>query len=191
MARFDLFLPKLLRFEGGYLNDPDDPGGETNKGITMATFRACSRQLLGIEPTSQNLRSLTDVQAGVIYKAWYWDRVCGDAISLQDLAEIVCDFQVNAGARAVFLLQHVLNGMGAHVAEDGVMGQATLLALAGLSQEEVYRRYKLGRIAYYQNLVAERPALRKYLAGWLNRVAAFPDLAPTAAVAAEVPGGQA
>ena len=45
MASFDLFLPIVLRFEGGYVDDPTDPGGETNKGITMATFQQCSHEV--------------------------------------------------------------------------------------------------------------------------------------------------
>jgi lysozyme family protein len=73
MANFDLFLPLLLEFEGGYVDDPEDPGGETNKGVTMAVFRECSLELLGIDPTSDALKALTDAQAGIIYKARYWN----------------------------------------------------------------------------------------------------------------------
>ena len=85
MASFDLFLPMLLRFEGGYVNDPSDPGGETNKGITMATFRQCSHELLGLDPTSENLQSLTDAQAGIVYRALYWDKMSGDDVQLQEV----------------------------------------------------------------------------------------------------------
>ncbi|HTN52453.1 MAG TPA: glycosyl hydrolase 108 family protein [Anaeromyxobacter sp.] len=175
MAKFEQFLPMLLRFEGGYVDDPDDPGGETNKGVTLAVFQECSRELLGIEPTAENLRNLTDAQAGAIYKARYWDRMHGDDFALQDLANIVCDFYVNAGARATELLQHVMNGMGTAVAEDGAIGPGTLQALAGLPQDEVYRRYKQARVAYYTQLAQARPTLAKFLGGWLNRVDAFPD----------------
>jgi len=175
MASFDQFLPILLKFENGYVDDPDDPGGETNKGVTMATFQECSHALLGIDPTSDNLKNLTDAQAGIIYRALYWDKMQGDAFALQGLANIVCDFYVNAGTRATALLQHILNDMGAHVVEDGAIGPATLQALGGLKQDEVYRRYKQGRIAYYQRLVQQKPTLAKYLHGWLNRANAFPD----------------
>jgi len=109
MASFDLFLPILLRFEGGFVDDPSDPGGETTKGVTMATFRNCSHELLGIDPTSENLRALTDAQAGIIYRSLYWDKMSGDTFQLQDLANIVCDFYVNAGTHATILLQQIVN----------------------------------------------------------------------------------
>lgn len=173
MASFDIFLPMLLRFEGGYVDDPDDPGGETNKGVTMATFQNCSHELLGIDPTSDNLKALTDAQAGIIYKALYWNKIQGDAIALQDLANIVCDFFVNAGSHATKLLQNVMVQMGASVSVDGVIGPGSIQALNSLPQLEVYRRYKQGRIAYYQGLAQKFP---KFLKGWLNRVNAFPDL---------------
>lgn len=173
MASFDIFLPILLRFEGGYVDDPDDPGGETNKGVTMATFCQCSHQLLGIEPTSQNLQALTDAQAGIIYRALYWDKMSGDDFQLQDLANIVCDFYVNAGTHATVLLQRILNSMGAHVVEDGSIGPASMQALNGLDQVAVYRQYKQGRISYYQSLGQRFP---RFLQGWLNRTNAFPNL---------------
>jgi lysozyme family protein len=173
MAAFDLFLPMLLRFEGGYVDNPSDPGGETNKGVTMATFCQCSHELLGVDPTSQNLQSLTDAQAGIIYRALYWDKMCGDDIQLQDLANIACDFYVNAGTHATILLQRILNGMGAQVVEDGSIGPASIQALNALNQTEVYRQYKQGRSSYYQNLGQRFP---QFLQGWLNRVDAFPSL---------------
>ena len=173
MADFDVFLPIVLRFEGGYVDDPTDPGGETNKGITMATFQQCSHDLLGLDPTSDQLKALTDAQAGLIYKALYWNKVQGDALVSQDLANIVCDFFVNSGTHATKLLQHVLNNMGANLVEDGALGAASLQALAGLDQVQVYRQYKAGRIAYYQGLGQRFP---QFLKGWLNRVNCFPDL---------------
>ncbi|OCG94277.1 N-acetylmuramidase, partial [Xanthomonas euvesicatoria] len=92
MADFNAFFPTLLKHEGGFVNDPVDPGGATNKGITLSTFKACAQNLLGIEPSLANLRALTDAQAGVIYKAQYWDRLRADQIALQPLANIVFDF---------------------------------------------------------------------------------------------------
>jgi lysozyme family protein len=178
MASFDAFFPTLLKHEGGFVNDPADPGGATNKGITIATFRSCAKQRLGIEPTLDNLKALTDAQAGKIYKPLYWDKVRGDDIELQELADIVFDFQVNAGDSASKLLQKVLNDLGARppLAVDGAIGPATMAALKSVDPAEVFRRYKQGRIDYYQDLVARRPALGKFLKGWLIRVDSFPAL---------------
>lgn len=172
MASFDLFLPLLLKFEGGYVDDPTDPGGETNKGITMATFQQCAHELLGVDPTSDNLKALTNGQAGIIYNALYWSKIQGNAFVSQDLANIVCDFFVNSGTNATKLLQHVLNNMGAQIVEDGTIGAASLQAMLRFNQVQVYTNYKQGRIAYYQALGARFP---QFLKGWLNRVNSFPD----------------
>jgi len=178
MASFDAFFPTLLKHEGGFVNDPADPGGATNKGITLATFQSSAKQYLGIDPTLGNLKTLTDAQAGEIYKPLYWDKVRGDDIELQELADIVFDFQVNAGGSASKLLQRVLNELGTQppVAVDGDIGPGTMAALNRMDQRAIYRRYKQGRIDYYQDLVAKRPALGKFLNGWLKRVNSFPDL---------------
>ncbi len=178
MARFDLFLPTLLRLEGGAVEDPAGPGGATCKGITLQTFRAFGRQLLGVDPTPDNLRRLTDAQAGTIYKTLYWDRLRADEIDLQPLAEILVDFHVNAGSNAVKLLQRVLNDLGAQplLSVDGVMGTDTRRALPQMDPTLVYRHYRQGRSAYYEDLVRQRPGLQRLLKGWLDRVATFPDL---------------
>jgi lysozyme family protein len=178
MATFDVFLPMLLQFEGGFVDDRDDPGGATNKGITLKTFRTCATSLLGITPTLSNLRALTDEQAGTIYRALYWNKVHGDEIALQDLANIICDFYVNAGANAVKVLQNVLNDLGAQLAVDGVIGPACLRALAAANQPELYTRFKQSRIKYYEDLAQAQPSLAKFLNGWLNRVNSFPDIQP-------------
>ncbi len=176
MADFAVFLPMVLKCEGGFVEHPADPGGATNKGITLQTFSGCARKLLDLEPTLENLRNLTDGQAGVIYRELYWNAVHGAEIALQDLANIVCDFYVNAGSNATKLLQRIMNELGAGIEVDGFIGPASTRALAALDQTEVYRRYKTGRVAYYRDLAREHPDLSQFLKGWLNRVNSFPDL---------------
>jgi lysozyme family protein len=173
MASFDLVLPIILKNEGGYVDDPTDPGGETNKGITMKTFQQCSHALLGVDPTSANLKALTDAQAGIIYKTNYWNPIQGDAYPSQDLANIVCDFYVNSGTHATSLLQRVLNSLGASLTVDGSIGPATIQALATIPGDQIYRAYKQGRIAYYTELGQRYP---QFLKGWLRRVNEFPDV---------------
>ena len=177
MANLHEYFPRLLAFEGGYVNDPADPGGATNKGVTLGSFTRYAKPLLGIEPTLDNLRALTDDQAFAIYKSVYWDALHGDEIEDQPLAEILFDFYVNAGGPAVRLLQQELNGLGAKpaVAVDGVFGPGTLHAVQAADAIELYGRYKVGRRAYYEDLATRRPSLAKFLKGWLRRVDSFPD----------------
>ncbi len=178
MANFQSYLPILLRFEGGFVDDPADPGGATNKGITQQTFHANARQLLGVEPTLENLKNLSDAQAGTLYKALYWDRARGDEIDLQPLADLLVDFYVNAGGNAFRVLQQVLNSLGSkpYLAVDGSMGPDTWQAMQGTDPTQVYRGLRQGRIDYYKDLVRKRPSLEPFLKGWLNRVDAFPVL---------------
>jgi len=176
MADFERFLPKLLKFEGGFVSNPADPGGATNKGVTLQTFRDCSLQLLGLAPSLDNLRALTDVQAGVIYKLRHWDTLRGDEIRHQALAEILVDFHVNAGRNAIVTLQAVLNEItSAALAEDGAFGDATFAALCAADAPTLYVRLRSARIAYYTRLAAARPTLQTFLKGWLNRVNAFAE----------------
>jgi lysozyme family protein len=173
VAKFELFLPILLKHEGGYVNHPDDPGGETNMGITMATFKQASKKLLGLEPTSENLKALDAQQAGVIYRRLYWDRIKGDELTLQELANLLCDFYVNAGSHAIKTLQYVLRSMGSGIAADGHMGTETMRALQSYDPVTVYRALKARRIQYYKDKGVAKPM---FLAGWLNRVNSFPDI---------------
>lgn len=177
MASLEQFFPHLLQFEGGFVNDPADPGGATNKGITLATFARYAQSLLGVAASIENLRALTDAQALQIYRVGYWLPLHADEFSDQPLAEIVFDFYVNAGSTAVRLLQGTLNSTGAKptLTVDGAVGPGTLQAVNSADAISLYRLYKLRRIEYYRNLVERKPALAKFLNGWLNRVNSFPD----------------
>jgi len=182
MASFDLYLPQLLKFEGGYVDDPADSGGATNLGITMATFQRYAQSVLGEAPTPDALRALNPEQAGAIYKLEYWDKLDGDQIASQPLAEILFDFYVNAGTEAVLLLQRILLQLGATgLATDGEMGPVTLAALQAADQAQVYALYRQGRIDYYEQLAQERPVDEKFLQGWLARAEWFPATLPSTA----------
>ena len=172
MAEFSLFLPMLLRHEGGLVDHPSDPGGLTQMGISMATFKQQAKPLLGLDPTPENLKKLTQAQAGAIYRACYWNPLHCDDWPLQNLANIVCDHAVNAGLRrGVLLLQEALNNPS--LVKDGVMGPATIQALRASDEVATYNACKQLRIEYYTALGQRMPM---FLKGWLNRVNSFPDL---------------
>ena len=85
MADFNKAIAIILKHEGGYVNDPDDPGGETNMGITKRDF------------PHLDITNLTVEQAKEIYKEKYWDTINGDDITNQTVATQIFDFGVNAG----------------------------------------------------------------------------------------------
>jgi hypothetical protein len=118
--RFAACLEEVLWHEGGYADNPRDPGGATNLGITIATLG----EWRGRAVTKADVKALTREEAAAIYRARYWKRVRGDALPAGlDLA--VFDFAVNSGpARAVKALQRELG-----VAQDGLVGPVTLGAL--------------------------------------------------------------
>lgn len=180
MAQLHLFFPTLLRFEGGFVDDPADPGGVTNMGITLATFRRYAKPLLGVPPEVEHLRKLDTRQAGRIYKVEYWDRIYGDDIAFQPLADIVFDFYVNAGSHAVVCLYQALNATGANHPVHTVLSAAVVDSLSAHDLPLVYMHYKQARRAYYLQLVHDHPVLRRFLKGWLARVDAFPDVKPIA-----------
>lgn len=175
MTSFQAFFPTLLAHEGGFVDHPSDPGGATNKGITFATFEQHAKSLLRVPPTLANLKTLTDDQAAAIYKKAYWDRIKADDFPSQKLANFAFDFYVNAGSNAAKVLQKVLRSMGQDISVDGGIGPMTLTAIRAVNQDELYRQYKQGRIAYYNGLVAKNADLKVFLKGWLNRVNSFPD----------------
>lgn len=177
MADFKKFIPVLLKFEGGFVDDPDDPGGATNRGITMGTFVRYAASLLGVEPTLSNLKKLTEDQASMIYEAVYWKGIHGDEIDDQDVANLICDFYVNAGFKAIRVLQRALNAKrpgNSKLVVDGLFGKKTLAALNACDSIVIYCTYRRARKDYYRNLVKQRPELKKFLKGWLNRVDSFP-----------------
>ncbi len=177
MADFFKFLPTLLEFEGGYVDDPDDPGGATNRGVTYPLFHEVSRPLLDISPSLQALKQLSPDHAGRIYKAEFWDRLYADQIPFQPMADIMFDFYVNAGDHAVHLYYKVLNSLGGRHNVVAWMEEDAIRALQHHNVKQVYMAYKHGRIAYYRALAHEHPVLRRFLKGWLNRVNAFPNFA--------------
>lgn len=157
MADFDKYAPLLRQFEGGFVNDPCDPGGATNKGVTLAVFR----QFFGQDKTVADLKAITDSQWRTVMKS-YWDRVKGDKINSQPVAEMLADWHINAGTAAIRSAQRALN-----LEVDGIIGPNSL---SMLNQPGVFPILKDARIQYYKTLVLRNRSLSKFLNGWINRV---------------------
>jgi lysozyme family protein len=155
---FEKAVAKTLDREGGYIFDPDDPGGETKFGISKRSY-----------PTL-NIKALTKEQAIAIYRRDYWDRGGYGMLAHERLAAKLFDLAVNMGPRQAHrLLQRAINATTPWaVTVDGLLGPKTMEAV----NEHPHGDYllaalKLAAINFYTDL-----GKRKYLAGWIRRTLA-------------------
>lgn len=163
-------LAEVLKWEGGYVNHPKDPGGATNKGITQATYNA----YLGPK-RQRSVKIITDAEVADIYKHRYWDVVRGDDLPA-GLDFAVFDFAVNSGpTRAIRFLQHAVG-----VKVDGELGPLTLRAAKSCDVSSVIRKLCANRL-YYLKLLKTWPTFGK---GWERRVVGVEALALKMAIAA-------
>lgn len=150
---FDQAFERLIAHEGGYVNHPDDPGGETNWGIT--------KRVALENGYSDNMRYLTRDQAKNIYRSAYWNRARADqydgAIGFQ-----LFDAAVNHGiGNASRFLQRAVG-----VADDGVIGPLTIKAVSSMSVTDVLARFNAERLDFYTKL-STWPTFGK---GWARRI---------------------
>lgn len=150
---FEKYQEKIFDHEGGFVDDPVDAGGATNKGITLTTFAAYAEEDLGIKPTLENLKSLSNEQASIIYKKRYWDKIKANEIENGSIAYMLYDFNVNAGNNAIKSLQSVLVDLSKDVDIDGIMGKKTIDAINNTNAKELFDKFKQKRLDFYQSLV--------------------------------------
>lgn len=165
MADANLLIPIIQKWEGGFVNDPADAGGATNKGVTIATFR----RFYGKNATVTDLKNITDTQWLHIFKTGYWDKWRADEINNQSIANFLVDWVYNSGSYGITLPQKVL---GVHI--DGIVGPKTLAAINNYpDREELFNRLKSERIDFIDRIVINRPANKKFRKGWMNRINDF------------------
>jgi lysozyme family protein len=160
MIRFNECLKRVLKHEGGYVNDPLDSGGRTNLGVTQRVWE----EFVGHPVSEADMRALTPEKVGKLYKQRYWDRIQADKLP-KGVDYVVFDFAVNAGVgRAVKMLQ---SAVGSN--PDGVVGPRTLESVNAMGAKELVNKYSDERVDFYNGIVARRPDQARFIRGWLNR----------------------
>lgn len=174
---------QIVAREGGYVNDPDDPGGATKYGVTIHTMRRLGLDLdRDGDVDAEDVKRLGYEQAVEIFLTHYFLRPRIAELP-EPLHATVFDMYVNAGANAVKILQRLLNQMAERVSVDGAIGPQTIGATArayAKAPDHMADAYGIARRNYYFNLADQRPASRKYArtraggkGGWIKRAEEF------------------
>lgn len=150
-------LDFTLKYEGGFVNNPHDPGGATNMGVTQATLSSYRKKAVSV----QDVKNLGLDEASEIYKILYWNHINGDNLpSGVDLA--VFDFAVNSGnSRAAHTLQNIIG-----VTADGQIGPATISAVNSYSATNLAQSICDKRKEFLQSL----STFSVFGRGWIPRV---------------------
>jgi lysozyme family protein len=169
MAKMELLVPTILKWEGGFVNHPADKGGATNKGITIGTFTHYRKQKGLPAPSVDELKNIANEEWMDILKTLYWDKWQADKLSSQAIANLLVDWVWASGAWGIKYPQQVLG-----VAPDGVVGAVTLAAVNGYAdQQELFRQLWQRRLQHFEDIARRDASQRVFLKGWLNRLNDF------------------
>lgn len=167
MANVINLAPFILKWEGGFVNDPADLGGATNMGVTIGAWKSCGYDKDGdgdIDVDDLRLLTREDVVNRVL-KPHYWDRWKADDIKSQSVANILVDWVWASGAHGIKIPQRLLG-----VSVDGIVGPKTLAAVNARNPRELFDMIKIARFDFIEDICRKRPANNKFKRGWMNRI---------------------
>ena len=166
MAKIEPIAKFILSFEGGFVNDPKDKGGATNKGVTIATWRMQGYDKDGDGDIDvDDLKLITDADATEVMRRCYWKRWRADEIKNQSIANLLVDWIWCSGTPSITITQLML-GLKA----DGIPGKQTIAAINRQNPKTFFNRLKARRKQFYEGIVKRNPSQKKYINGWLRRL---------------------
>ena len=167
MADVRKLAPFILKWEGGFVNDPDDLGGATNMGVTIGAWKSCGYDKDGdgdIDVDDLHLLTHEDVVNRVL-KPHYWDRWKADEIKSQSVANILVDWVWASGTHGIKIPQRLLG-----VTVDGIVGPKTIAAVNAKNPRELFDMIKIARFDFIEDICRKRPTNNKFKRGWMNRI---------------------
>jgi len=172
MDAFDYAFEQTVGYEGGYVNDPDDPGGETKYGITKAVFE--EELKAGFVSGVSAVQDITPAIAKAIYKRRYWNALGLNRLYNIVIAAEIFDTAVNMGiAWSAKIVQEALNFLGESLEVDGNLGPKTMTALktwADKDERALYVCLNGFQFMRYCEICKKNPDLVKYARGWTKRI---------------------
>lgn len=184
MARVENIVPFILKWETGttgigltneqlyekaklkgFANDPDDLGGATMCGVTLATFAEYCRRKGYPLPTIVRLRAIKYKEWLEILKTMFWDKWKADQINNESIALILVDWVWGSGKYGITIPQKAIG-----VTADGIVGPKTIAAVNAKDPKQLFDLIRKERLAYIERICRSRPANLKYKRGWLNRL---------------------
>lgn len=165
MANINKLIPFILKWEGGYVNDPYDLGGATNRGITLSTYETYCWRKGYPKPSVERLKNIPDEHWNEILKTMFWNKWKADEIKSQSIANMLVDWVWGSGKWGIIIPQRILG-----VEPDGVVGNITLSALNAREPKELFAAIKAARVNYIDDIIRKRPSNLKFKRGWMNRL---------------------
>ena len=184
MAKVESIVPFILKWETGttgigltneqlfekaklkgFANDPDDLGGATMCGVTLATFTEYCRRKGYLRPTIVRLKAITYKEWLEILKTMFWDKWKADQINNESIALILVDWVWGSGKYGITIPQKAIG-----VTADGIVGPKTIAAVNAKDPKQLFDLIRKERLAYIERICRSRPTNLKYKRGWLNRL---------------------
>lgn len=164
MADKNKLIPIIKRWEGGYSDNPNDRGGATNSGVTLAVYQS----VYGKNKTKNDLKRMTNEQWNYIFTKLYWNKWKADEIKNQSIANILVDWVWMSGYGTIKKIQSLFG-----LTADGIVGNKTISYINSHDQEDVFNKIWNRRKQFYESLVKNNPSQKVFLKGWMNRLNTF------------------
>ena len=164
MADKNKLIPIIKKWEGGYSDNPNDRGGATNSGVTLAVYQS----VYGKNKTKNDLNRMTSDQWDYIFTKLYWNKWKADEINNQSIANILVDWVWMSGYGTIKKIQSLFG-----LTADGIVGNKTISYINSHDQEEVFNKIWNRRKSFYESLVKNNPSQKVFIKGWMNRLNTF------------------